>query len=166
MVPRELQELPGDKPRAPALFCLHLAATQCHTREQWRSTAVTSSGLRRRAAVSWMCGSRASESLPLGCRAVMLAGPRMLARRLFSGRETARRSGQRGRDHPGHPTTSHDPHQLNPHQSCTDTCSTGPGACRACPVAPPGHTGTPVTPLQAPDDKLLHSAYCNGDGEG
>lgn len=32
------------------------------------------------------------------------------------------------------------------------------------PRSPPG--GTPVTPLQAPDDKLLHSAYCKGDGEG
>lgn len=35
-------------------------------------------------------------------------------------------------------------------------CSTNP---------PAGHTGTPVTPLQAPDDKLLHSAYCKVDGE-
>lgn len=55
--------------------------------------------------MSWMCGSRASGSLLLGCRAAMPVGPRMLARRLFSGGGTARRGGQRGRDHPGHPIT-------------------------------------------------------------
>lgn len=149
---------------------LPVPCPQHRTREQWRSTAVTSSGLRRRAAVSWMCGSRASGSLPLGCKVAMPAGPRMLARRLFSGWGTARRGGQRGRDLPRHPTHTHPPclppQQLAPHQSWTDTHSAGPGACRACPAVPPGHMGTPITPLQAPDDKLLHSAYCKGDGQG
>lgn len=27
-------------------------------------------------------------------------------------------------------------------------------------------TTTPITPLEAPDDKLLHSTYCKGDGDG
>lgn len=116
--------------------------------------------------MSWICGRRASESLPLGCRAVMLAGPRMLARRLFSGGETARRGGQRGRDRPGHPTTSCDPTSSTHTRVAQTHAAQGQVHAEPAPQPHPGHTGTPVTPLQAPDDKLLHGAYCNGDGEG
>lgn len=37
---------------------------------------------------------------------------------------------------------------------CKDRCMQGPP------------TATPITPLQAPDDKLLHSTYCKGDEDG
>lgn len=82
-MPLGCRSFPGTSPGWQC--CPACALPLLPTREQWRSTAVTSSGLRRRAAVSWMCGSRASGSLPLGCRVAMPMGPRMLARRLFSG---------------------------------------------------------------------------------
>lgn len=163
-----MQELSRDEPRVavPPCLCPTCALPWVHTREQWRSTAVTSSGLRRRAAVSWMCGSRASGSLPLGCRVAMPVGSRMVARRLFSGEAQQGGVASGARTAPASPGSSPCPplQQLTPHQSRIDTSSAGPGACRACPT-PPGHTSTPVTPLQAPDNNLLHSAYCKGDGE-
>lgn len=120
--------------------------------------------------MSWMCGSRASGSLLLGCRAAMPVGPRMLARRLFSGGGgTARRGGQRGRDYPGHPINPPTlPARSTPESdihAARDQAHAEP-APQFPPSPTPGHTGTPVTPFQAPDDKLLHSTYCKGDGEG
>lgn len=45
------------------------------------------------------------------------------------------------------------PQWLAPHQS--GTCSTGSGTCRACPAAPPGHTGTPL-----PRFRLRMTNFC------
>lgn len=168
-MPLRMQELSRDKPRVAVLPCLCPACTLplVHTREQWRSTAVTSSGLRRRAAVSWMCGSRASGSLPLGCRVAMPMGPRMLARRLFSGKAQQGGVASGARTAPASPESSPSPlpQQFTPHQSRTDTSSAGQVHAEPAPHSPTRHTGTSVTPLQAPDDKLLHSTYCKGDGE-
>lgn len=166
-----MQELSRDEPRAAALPRPSPAGAvpSVRTREQWRSTAVTSSGLSRRAAVSWMCGSRASGSLPLGCRVAMPMGPRMLARRLFSGEAQQGRVASGARTAPVSPESSPCPpaQLLTPHPSGTHTAEQGQAHAEPVPHPPgsPRHTGTPVTPLQAPDDKLLHSAYCKGDGE-